>query len=64
MNYGIDLSDTYHQVGIYAAKILKGAAVADLPIEQSSRFEFVINIKTARRSVSISRPMCWRSPMM
>jgi putative ABC transport system substrate-binding protein len=48
MNYGINLSDTYHQVGIYTAKILKGADVADLPVEQSSRFEFVINAKTAQ----------------
>jgi putative ABC transport system substrate-binding protein len=48
MNYGVNLSDTYHQVGIYAAKILKGAEVADLPVEQSSRFEFVVNAKTAK----------------
>jgi putative ABC transport system substrate-binding protein len=48
MSYGTSLSDTYHRVGIYTAKILKGARVADLPVEQSSRFEYVINAKTAK----------------
>jgi putative tryptophan/tyrosine transport system substrate-binding protein len=48
MSYGAVLNDTYHQVGIYTAKILKGAAIADLPVEQSSRFAFVINEKTAK----------------
>jgi putative ABC transport system substrate-binding protein len=48
MSYGTVLSDTYHQVGIYAAKLLRGAAVADLPVEQSSRFAFIINEKTAK----------------
>src|SRR5262245_14457611 len=48
MNYGADLTDSYHQVGVYAAKLLKGASVADLPVEQSSRFDFVINAKTAK----------------
>jgi len=48
MNYGADLTDSYHQVGVYAAKLLKGASVADLPVEQSSRFELVINAKTAK----------------
>jgi putative ABC transport system substrate-binding protein len=48
MSYGAILSDTYHQVGVYAGKILKGASPADLPVEQSSRFEFLINAKTAK----------------
>jgi putative ABC transport system substrate-binding protein len=48
MSYGAILSDTYHQVGVYAGKILKGASAADLPVEQSSRFEFLINAKTAK----------------
>jgi putative ABC transport system substrate-binding protein len=48
MSYGAILSDTYHQVGVYAGKILKGASPADLPVEQSSRFEFLINAKVAK----------------
>jgi ABC-type uncharacterized transport system substrate-binding protein len=48
MSYGAVLSDAYRQVGIYAAKILKGAGIADLPVEQSSRFAYVINAKTAK----------------
>jgi putative ABC transport system substrate-binding protein len=48
MSYGTILSDTYRQVGVYAGKILKGAKPGDLPIDQSSRFEFVINRKTAK----------------
>jgi putative tryptophan/tyrosine transport system substrate-binding protein len=48
MSYGAILSDIYHQVGVYAGKILKGASPADLPVEQSSRFEFLINAKTAK----------------
>jgi putative tryptophan/tyrosine transport system substrate-binding protein len=48
MSYGTVLNDTYRQVGIYTAKILKGAAIADLPVEQSSRFDYVINEKTGK----------------
>jgi putative ABC transport system substrate-binding protein len=48
MSYGTILSDSYRQVGVYAGKILKGAKPGDLPIDQSSRFEFVINRRTAK----------------
>jgi putative ABC transport system substrate-binding protein len=48
MSYGPDLPYQYHRAAVYVDKILKGAKPAELPVEQPTKFEFIINLKAAK----------------
>jgi putative ABC transport system substrate-binding protein len=61
MSYGTDDNERERQLGLYIARILKGAKPADLPVQQAAKFEFILNFKTAREGLGLSVPLPLRA---
>ena len=63
MSYGADEVKPFKRVAAMVDKILKGTKPTDIPVEQSTKFEFVVNLKTAKQLGLAIHPTCWREQM-